>query len=246
MNHYTKHATLLVAVATMLCTLPACPPEEDDEQQIQAQPQRYDMKDFWPMADGNYWHLLPTLGDYEYFYEVVEDYSTEKLEAWALRQRAYDNQGYVVFDITLYFIFHHEFFVFVTDKDLLFEILNKPSEPLPYNGVTIVAPRYFYEGLEPREYRTSVQGTTHYTISGPLEDNLVNMICPQFNDPIPPQQFPVEPDHTSLVTSTELYCGAEPALRGQGLFARGVGPLQKGGRRLVLAVVNGVEYSFEP
>lgn len=244
MNRYTKHATKFIAIAMMLCTLTACPPEDAGERQAQAQPVLHDVKEYWPRAEGNYWHMLPRFGDYEYTYEVVEDYSTKKIEAWAVRHRAYDNQGFVVIDQTRYYIFHQDFLAFVTDKDVLFDILDNPGEPLPYNGVTIVAPRYFYEGLEPRDYLTSLQGVKRYTIAGPLQDILGDMICPQFDDPIPPEQFPVESDRQSLVTTEDGYCGAEPALRGQALFARGVGPLQYGGRTLVYANVDGVEYAL--
>lgn len=249
MNQKRKQTFLMIALAIALITLPACPPEESGVQQIQAQSVLHDMKDFWPMAKGNYWHMLPATGDYQYFFEVVEDYSTGETEAWAVRYRAYDGKGDLVFDDKLYYIFHQELFGCVTDKDLLFQILDNPKEPLLYYGlngnrVEIVAPRFFYDGLEPRDYRTAETGRTQYSIVGPLQEILINMVCGGYYDPAPPERYPVEAERQALVTAQDEFCGATPSIVGQALFARGVGPLEYKALTLIYANVGGVEYAL--
>jgi hypothetical protein len=244
MNHFTKQATKLVVIATMLCTFPACPPEEEPGRDIQVEPELQSMEQYWPMAEGNFWLFLPQFGDYTYTYEVMQDHSTDDILAYDVLYRIYDGVGFINTETKLYYIFLKDYFIRTHDNVLLEQLIADPEMPLPNDGYDIVAPRLFYDDPYPKAYLVSSLGSSSYTSAGPLIDMLQHMNCPGFNAPIPPETFPGLDQQDAVATVEDGYCGAKPALRGQAVFAKDIGPLRYRGLTLSYANIGGNEYAI--
>jgi len=244
MNHFTKHATMFVATAIMLCTLPACPPEEEGERVFDAEPELQSMEQYWPMAEGNFWLFLPTAGEYTYTYEVKQDHSTDDVLAYDILYRIYDEAGFINTETRQYYIFLKDYFIRTHDSVLLEQLITDPDMPLPNDGFDILAPRLFYDDPYPKAYLISPLGSSSYTAAGPLSEMLRNMICPEFSTSIPVGTFPGLDQQPTVATLQDGYCGAKPALRGQALFTKDVGPLKYRGLTLVYANIDGIEYAL--
>jgi len=231
-----------IALAIAVITLSACPPEGGGERQAE----HYDIKDYWPLARGNFWHLVASYtGGFQHTYDVIDDYSSDDVPAYGVRAVTYNNEGDITSVITYYFVLRKDFLVRTTNKDVMRELIQDPGGPLPVGSVRVIAPRFFDRGPDLQEYLEN-----EYTVAEPLVDVLPVMNCSQDLNPITPDEFSVAPDNHTVVTLGGFYCSpgvGEPAtILGRDVFSRGVGPLHYRGKSLIYADIGGVEYTFEP
>ncbi len=240
MDKKTKHATKFIAIAMALCTLTACPPEEDSAQQVEPQFELHKIEDYWPFEVGNFWQFVNTDGfsdGYQYTYEVLKDYSNEKVSAWGISHKSYDAAGTEFFDLTYYYVLREDVLVFTEHKAAMIEMLENPPDPIPTDIlVQIIAPRIVSGGPEFQNYTER-----QYATAGPLGDLETYVDCGQPHDPA------ADPELQAIATLADGVChiGGEPAgLLARRIFVSGIGPVRVNDLKLVYAIVGNREYDL--
>jgi len=240
MNEYTKHVPI-IALAIALTTLTACPPEEDADQPIQAQPELHDIEEYWPFELGNYWEFINTDGftdGFKFTRQVVKDYSTKDISAWGILHESFDPNGNVTFEAIYYYVLRKDFLVRTEHKDAMLDMIQTPDGPIPTNLlVRPVAPRLVKGGSEPQHSDGS-----RYALAGTLADMDPYVDCGQPHYPLG------DPGLDAIATLADGVChsNGEPAgLLLRKAFVRGIGPVASSDLRLVYAIVGNTEYNFE-
>jgi len=239
-NKQTKYTITTLGLAIALTTLTACPPEEDAEQPDQAQPQTFDIADYWPFELGNYWEFINTDGFTDGFLFtrlVVKDYSTKDISAWGILHESFDPNGNATFEAIYYYVLRKDFLVRTEHKDAMLEMVQNPEGPIPTNlFVQLIAPRLVKGDSELQHYEGS-----RYALAGPLAEMEDFVDCGQPHDPLG------APELDAIATLSDGVChtnGEPDGLITRDVFVRGIGLVASNHLRLVYAVVGNTEYNF--
>ncbi len=221
----------VLALVLVVGVLPACP--------TGGGPLSIDVLRYWPMAVGNYWTFESKFdSDDQFVYTVVQDLSTARNPAWAIREDRYDD-GQLSQTFTQYFIWRDDFLVRTSSRDKALLVLAQPDISAYGLAVEIELPRYTLPSASPRLFKDVEPGERLYTISGKLGEIFGLYECADDPGAGLPYEGPVPEETPAILRLIDDVCEAQSVIDGSDLFARGVGPVDVfAGRLIDYAVVN--------
>ncbi len=240
----TTHSPVSLALVIVLPLLCGCPTAEIAGPTLDYSGIRYEPREFWPLAVGNYWLWMdPDDPNDWYSKKILKVQEIAGADVFLVESTNHVDGGSIW--AQSYIVAHAKGLYHALNESTLTRWAQTPDD---LSLLTPMLTGVFLKGTLP--HPAAYDPDQEYTLS-----ELANVApfdqCAD-NDPVVvdggPEDFLVQPDHLVLLTHTAGICGnATRARITYGCYAQGIGPIVWPGWRrgtLVRAIVDGYEFAI--